>query len=58
MTDILARFGALLMSGWIIYDTWQIMARLGPDDYILAVIDLYLDIINLFLFILDMFGRN
>ncbi|EKX40637.1 hypothetical protein GUITHDRAFT_142518 [Guillardia theta CCMP2712] len=51
-------FGALLMSGWIIYDTWQIMARLGPDDYILAVIDLYLDIINLFLFILDMFGRN
>jgi len=46
------------MSGWIIYDTWQIMARLGPDDYILAVIDLYLDIINLFLFILDMFGRN
>eukprot|EP00960_Hanusia_phi_P032838 750094-Hanusia_phi.AAC.7 len=25
------------------------MARLGPDDYILAVIDLYLDIINLLL---------
>ena len=28
------------------------------DDYIMATIDLYLDIINLFLYILDIFLRS
>ena len=55
-----AAFGAALMSGYIIYDTDNIMKRMGPDDWALACVELYLDIINLFLFILDMLsgGRN
>lgn len=50
--------GAVLFSLFIIYDTQMILNRLGPDDYIMASIDLYLDIINLFLFILDLLSRD
>jgi FtsH-binding integral membrane protein len=32
----------------------MIMNRIGCDDYILASIDLYLDIVNLFLYILQL----
>jgi FtsH-binding integral membrane protein len=45
--------GALLFSGFILYDTSNIMHRMGPDDYIMASISLYLDIINLFLYLLE-----
>ena len=51
-------FGALLFSGYIIFDTWQITERLGYDDHILASITLYLDILNLFLFILRLLSRD
>lgn len=51
-------FGAVLFSLFILYDTHMILNRLGPDDYVLASIELYLDIINLFLFILDMLSRD
>jgi FtsH-binding integral membrane protein len=50
--------GAALMSGYIIYDTDNIMKRMGPDDWALACCELYLDIINLFLFILDMLNSS
>lgn len=45
--------GAILFSGYILYDTSEILHRLGPDDYIEASISLYLDIINLFLYLLE-----
>ena len=51
-----AFLGAVLFSAFIVYDTHQIMTRLGCDDYIIACIELYLDIINLFLMILDLLG--
>ena len=35
-----------------IYDTNQIINRMGVDDFIIAAIELYLDIINLFMYIL------
>jgi len=41
---------------FILYDTHQIMNKLGTDDYIIATIELYLDILNLFLFILQLLG--
>lgn len=44
--------GALLFSGFIIFDTHMIMHKLSPEEYILASVNLYLDIINLFLYIL------
>lgn len=46
--------GAALMCGYILYDTSNIMKRMGPDDYVIAAIDIYLDVITLFLYILDM----
>jgi FtsH-binding integral membrane protein len=50
--------GALLFCGFILYDTHMILERLGPDDYIVASIELYLDIINLFIYILDLLSRD
>jgi protein lifeguard len=45
--------GALVFCGFIMVDTQLIMNRLEIDDYIMASIELYLDIINLFLFVLQ-----
>ncbi|KAM9313448.1 protein lifeguard 4 [Gastrophryne carolinensis] len=49
---VLAACGALLFCGFIIYDTHLLMHKLSPEEHILASINLYLDIINLFLHIL------
>ncbi|NXV83755.1 LFG4 protein, partial [Atlantisia rogersi] len=46
---VFAAAGALLFCGFIIYDTHLLMHKLSPEEYILAAINLYLDIINLFL---------
>ncbi|XP_072257394.1 protein lifeguard 4 [Pyxicephalus adspersus] len=48
----IAAGGALLFCGFIIYDTHLLMHKLSPEEHILASINLYLDIINLFLHIL------
>ncbi|TSK13269.1 Protein lifeguard 4 [Bagarius yarrelli] len=48
----LAGAGALLFCGFIIYDTHILMRKLSPEEHILASINLYLDIVNLFLHIL------
>ncbi|XP_046612169.1 protein lifeguard 4-like isoform X1 [Neodiprion virginianus] len=44
--------GALLFSMFIIFDTQLLMRTLSPEEYILATINLYMDIINLFVHIL------
>jgi len=44
--------GAFLFCLFIIYDTQDLMKRMSPEEYILATINLYLDIINLFIYIL------
>lgn len=44
--------GALLFCMFIIFDTQMMMNTLSPEEYILATINIYLDIINLFLYIL------
>ena len=51
-------FGALIFSGYIIFDTYLIAQKLGYDDYILASVTLYLDIVNLFFFILQLLSSN
>ena len=35
--------GTILFSGYIVYDTYMINARLSPDEYIMAAISLYLE---------------
>ncbi|CAH1783365.1 unnamed protein product [Owenia fusiformis] len=49
--------GALVFSLFIIFDTHMLMHKLSPEEYILASINLYLDIINLFLYILRILGE-
>ena len=52
----------LCFSGYVIYDTQLILGKrsreFSIDDYILAAMNLYLDIINLFLEILRLFGNS
>ncbi|XP_014271228.1 protein lifeguard 1 isoform X1 [Halyomorpha halys] len=63
ITLIYASFGALLFSIYIIYDT-QIMLggkhkyAISPEEYIFAALNLYLDIVNLFLYILTIIGAS
>lgn len=44
--------GAMTFCGYIIFDTWRLEKKFGYDDYIEATIEIYLDIINLFLYVL------
>ncbi|CAL8242592.1 unnamed protein product [Merluccius merluccius] len=53
--------GALVFCGFIVYDTHLLMQQLSPEEHILASINLYLDIINLFIHllrILDSMKKN
>merc|ERR1719341_1251884 len=54
---ILILGGSLLFSLFIIVDTQMIMKRLSAEEYILATITLYLDIINLFIEILKILEK-
>ncbi|KAK3245205.1 hypothetical protein CYMTET_45215 [Cymbomonas tetramitiformis] len=51
-------FGAMIFSGFIIYDTWRLSKQYSIDEYIQASIELYLDVINLFIYILRLLDRN
>ncbi|KAK1412578.1 hypothetical protein QVD17_33950 [Tagetes erecta] len=46
---------ALIFSGYIVYDTYNLIKNYDYDDYIWAAVALYLDIINLFLALLNIF---
>jgi hypothetical protein len=50
--------GALLFCGYVVYDTYVITKRLSPDEYIMGAISLYLDFINLFLYILRVLNNT
>lgn len=50
--------GALIFCGFILVDTQLICTRLGYDDYIVAAIELYLDLINLFLKLLRLLAAS
>jgi len=49
---VYAGLGALLMCGFIVYDTCELIKRYSYDEYIWAAIAIYSDIVNLFLYIL------
>lgn len=50
--------GVILFCGLILYDTSNIMKKYSYDEYIMACIDLYLDILNLFLYILRLLSSS
>ncbi|KAG6865375.1 hypothetical protein C0991_003152 [Blastosporella zonata] len=57
MDLIYAIGGCLIFSGYIVYDTYIINAKLSPDEFIMGAISLYLDFINLFLNILRLLNN-
>lgn len=57
-----ASIGALIFSAYIVFDTQMMLGgkhkySISPEEYIFAALNLYLDIINLFLFILSIIGN-
>jgi FtsH-binding integral membrane protein len=48
----------LVFSGLLIFDTWRLRNVYGPDQYVLAAVQIYLDLLNMFLAILHLLGRR
>jgi len=51
-------FGILIFCGYILYDTNQIIHKMGCDDYLIASVELYLDFLNLMLAVLEVLGSR
>lgn len=55
-------FGLIVFSLYLIYDTQLIMGKFnseyGIDDYIIAALNIYIDIIQIFMYILQILGRR
>ena len=45
-----------VFSGLLIFDTWRLRNVYGPEDYVLAAVAIYLDLLNMFLAILSLLG--
>ncbi|XP_029044564.1 protein lifeguard 1-like [Osmia bicornis bicornis] len=61
MTLVYASIGALLFSIYLIYDTQMMIGgnhkySISPEEYIFAALTLYIDVINIFLYILTIIG--
>ena len=56
--NVYSLIGALVFSIYVIIDTQNIMKTCHLDDEVIATITLYLDVINLFLFILRLLNNN
>lgn len=46
----------LVFSGLLVFDTWRLRNVYGPEDYVLAAVAIYLDLLNMFLAILRLLG--
>lgn len=48
----------LVFSGLLVFDTWRIVrsGAYGEDDYVAAAVQIYLDLLNMFLAILNLLG--
>lgn len=63
ITLVYASCGALLFSLYLVYDTQLMMGgkhkySISPEEYIFAALNLYLDIVNIFLYILTIIGAS
>ncbi len=54
----IAGVGVLIFSGLLVFDTWRLLksGQYGQDDYVLAAVAIYLDLLNMFLLILNLLG--
>jgi len=57
-TFLYSLFGAIIFCLFIIYDTYRLGNKYSVDDYIIASIELYLDFINLFLYLLQLLTKR
>ena len=48
--------GVLVFSGLLVFDTWRILrsGAYGQDDYVIAAVQIYLDLLNMFVFIVSL----
>lgn len=46
----------LVFSGLLIFDTWRLRNQFGQDDYVQAAVAIYLDLLNMFMAILQLLG--
>jgi FtsH-binding integral membrane protein len=46
----------LIFSGLLVFDTWRLRNVYGPEDYVIAAVAIYLDLLNMFLAILRILG--
>ena len=54
----LAGVTVLVFSGLLVFDTWRLRNVYGPDDYVSAAVNIYLDLLNMFMAILRIFGGS
>lgn len=54
----IAGAAVLVFSGLLIFDTWRLRNTFGPNDYVLAAVTIYLDLLNMFMAILTLLGGN
>jgi modulator of FtsH protease len=54
----ISSIGVFIFAGLLVFDTWRIVrsGTYGQDDYVLAAVSIYLDLLNMFLFILSLVG--
>jgi modulator of FtsH protease len=54
----ISSIGVFIFAGLLVFDTWRIVrsGAYGEDDYVLAAVSIYLDLLNMFLFILSLVG--
>ncbi|MDQ6689506.1 MAG: Bax inhibitor-1/YccA family protein [Gemmatimonadota bacterium] len=54
----LASVAVLLFSGLLVFDTWRLRNFYGPDEYVGAAVQIYLDLLNMFMAILRIAGNR
>jgi FtsH-binding integral membrane protein len=52
--------GVFIFSGLLVFDTWRIIrsGQFSDQDYVIAAVTIFLDLLNLFLFILSLVSGN
>jgi len=63
MTLIIASAGAIIFSLYLIYDTQMMVGgdhkySISPEEYVFAALTIYVDIINIFMYILTIIGAS
>src|SRR4029078_10135740 len=53
---VLSAIRVFVFSGLLVFDTWRIVrsGAYGQDDYVFAAVTIYLDLLNLFMFLLSL----